>query len=211
MFAGQRYILHRLGRVDIRGVRYFLRPRHSQHADVRIGVQADGEAESSPRVLKLSRDRQQRRRSAARLRSYTVRGDVQPLQFHIHRLRPHRRGHVPRHHQDVQAVRSHTEVPHTVRRPVQMDPQCEEELQVHISISFRLFRPTMLLSQDTKRAILNYSQQTGKVPQLAARAKRRANDVRNAEDRQDGTIHDRSGDSRAPGGLSLSRSRPSRY
>lgn len=89
-FAGQRHILHRLGRVDIRGIRYFLRPRYSQHADVRICVQANGEAESGPRVPELSRDRQQRRRSAARLRSHTVRGNVQPLQFYVHRLRSHR-------------------------------------------------------------------------------------------------------------------------
>lgn len=93
-------------------------------------MQADGEAEGGPRVSELSRDRQQRRRAASRLRSHTVRGNLQSLQFHVHRLRPNRRRHVPRYHQDVHAVRSHTEVPHTVRRSVQMDSQRKEKLQV---------------------------------------------------------------------------------
>lgn len=53
--------------------------------------------------------------------------------------------------------------------------------------------------------------QASKVPQLAARIERRTNDVRDAEDWQDGTIHDRSRDSRASGSLSLSRSGSSRH
>lgn len=95
-------------------------------------MQAHGEAEGGPRVFELSRDRQQRRRTASRLRLHTVRGSLQSFQFHVHRLRPNRRRHVPRYHQDVYAVRSHTEIPHTVRRSMQMDSQCEEKLQVGI-------------------------------------------------------------------------------
>lgn len=46
---------------------------------------------------------------------------------------------------------------------------------------------------------------------MATRAERRAVDVCDAENRQDGTIYDRSGDSRASGGLPMPRSGSPRH
>lgn len=59
--TGQRNVLHGLGRIDLRGVRDFLRPWDPQYPNVRVSLQANGQAEGGPRMPELPRDSQQRR------------------------------------------------------------------------------------------------------------------------------------------------------
>ena len=78
----------------------------------------------------LPRDSQQRRHPEIDLRNDTVRGILQSVQFHLHRLRPDRRRHLPGDNSNVQAVRPDPKVSHPLRGPLQMDSQREEKLQV---------------------------------------------------------------------------------
>ena len=128
--TGQRNVVHGLGRIHLRGVRDFLRPWDPQHPNVRVSLQANGQAEGGPRMSELPRDSQQRRHAETDLRADTVRGILQSVQFHLHRLRSDRRGHLPGDDPNVQTMRPDPKVSHPLRGVLQVDPQREEELQV---------------------------------------------------------------------------------